>query len=64
MATISFFRDMIINTDEASDNLWRAFEEADSGKPGIDFSNAQDPIEDDEEIRKIMMKWKQKNDCD
>ena len=57
MATKSFFEDMNIDTKEAADRLWAAFEEADSNVPGIDTSNAHDPIEDDEEIRRIM-KWR------
>ena len=53
-ATSSFFTDMIIDTDEARDNLWRAFEEADAGKPGIDTSNAHKPIEDVDELKKLL----------
>ena len=56
MATKSFFTDMVIDTEEAADRLWAAFEEADSGVPGIDISQAHDPLEDDEEIRRLL-KW-------
>ena len=54
MATKSFFEDMVIDTEEAADRLWAAFEEADSGAPGIDTSNAQKPVRDPETIRKVM----------
>ncbi len=54
MATKSFFEDLVIDTKEAADRLWEAFEEADSGIPGIDTTNAQKPVRDPVEIRKIM----------
>jgi len=56
MATKSFFEDMVIDTEEAADRLWSAFEEADSGAPGIDISDAHKPLEDDAEIRRLL-KW-------
>ena len=45
---------MAIDTEEAADRLWEAFEEADSGVPGIDTSGAQKPMEDDEVIRRLL----------
>ena len=54
MATKSFFEDMVIDTEEAADRLWEAFEEADSGVPGIDTTGAQKPVRDPKEIRRIM----------
>ncbi len=54
MATKSFFEDMVIDTDEAADRLIAAFDEADSGAPGIDTSNAHKPVRDPETIRRIM----------
>ncbi len=54
MATKSFFEDMVIDTEEAADMLIAAFDEADSGAPEIDTTNAHKPIEDDAEVRRIM----------
>ena len=54
MATKSFFQDMVIDTEEAADRLIAAFDEADSGAPGIDTTDAHKPIEDDAEVRRIM----------
>ena len=56
LATQSFFEDMVIDTQEAADRLWEAFEEADSGVPGIDTTGAQKPIRDLEEIGRLV-KW-------
>ncbi len=56
MATESFFQDMVIDTEEAAERLWEAFEEADSGAPGIDISNVKKPITDPKEIDRIL-KW-------
>ena len=54
MATESFFKDMVLETEEETQRLWDAFEKADSGAPGIDLSNAHEPVRDPEEIRRIM----------
>ena len=54
MATKSFFEDMVIDTEKVADRLIAAFDEADSGAPGIDTKNAHKPIEDDAEVRRIM----------
>ena len=53
VATRSFFEDMIIDTEEAADRLWAAFDEADSGAPGIDTSDALRVITDPEEIGRL-----------
>lgn len=54
MATKSFFEDMKADTEDAAERLLAAFDEADSGVPGIDVSRAHDPVEDDAEVRRIM----------
>ena len=54
MATKSFFQDMIIETEEEVDRLMAAFDEADSGAPGIDTSKVQKPVRDPETVRRIM----------
>ena len=54
MATKSFFQDMIIDTEEAADRLWAAFEEADSGVPGIDISNTHRIVTDPDELGRIL----------
>ena len=54
MATKSFFEDMVIDTDEAADRLIAAFDEADSGAPGIDTTGACKPIRDPEELGRIL----------
>jgi hypothetical protein len=54
MATKSFFEDMVIDTDEAADRLIAAFDEADSGAPGIDTSKAHKPVRAPEALRRIM----------
>ncbi len=56
MATKSFFEDMVIDTQEAADRLREAFDEADSGVPGIDTTGARKPIRDPEEIGRLV-KW-------
>ena len=53
-ATKSFFEDMVIDTEEAADRLIEAFDEADSGVPGIDTSNAHRVVTDPEELRRIL----------
>mgnify|MGYP006916297497 FL=1 len=54
MATKSFFEDMVIDTEEAADRLIEAFDEADSGVPGIDTANAHRVVTDPEELRRIL----------
>ena len=54
MATESFYTDMIIDTDEAADRLIEAFDEADSGVPGIDTSKTLRVVTDPKELRRIL----------
>ena len=54
MATKSFFQDMIIETEEEADRLIAAFDEADSGAPGIDTTNAHKIIRDPEELERLL----------
>lgn len=54
VATKSFFEDMVIDTEEAADRLREAFDEADSGVPGIDTSDALRVVTDPEEIGRLL----------
>ena len=53
MATESFFKDMVLETEGEAQRLWDAFEEADSGVPGIDLSNAHKPVTDPDELERL-----------
>lgn len=53
MATESFFKDMVLETEEEAQRLWDAFEEVDSGVPGIDLSNAHKPVTDPDELERL-----------
>jgi hypothetical protein len=53
MATESFYKDLILETEEEIQSLWDAFEEADSGAPGMDLSKAHKPVTDPEELERL-----------
>jgi len=56
MATQSFFEDLVLDTPEAVANLEAALDEADA-RGRLVIEGANDPIEDEEELKTYLKKW-------
>lgn len=56
MATKSFYEDMVIDTEEAANNLELAFQDADEGRNRISPAQTGRMITDLDEVCKVM-KW-------